>query len=76
MIMCRIDVTLHPGCAPLIFASRHNRLPVVKHLLELMANIEAKDIYGVFLISAPAVLGLHICGGRMCWWMRMCVWLM
>ena len=66
MLMCGVDVMLFPGWTPLIKASYNGNLPVVKHLLELKANIEAKTNGGMFLDSASAVLfSLHVCG-RMC----------
>ena len=49
-----VDVTLFSGWTPLICAYKH--LPVVTHLLEHKANIEAKDNDGVFLNSATTVL--------------------
>ena len=44
------------GYTPLIEASENGYLPVVKHLVEHKANIEAKDTDGVYLDSASAVL--------------------
>ena len=44
MLMCGVDVMLIPGYTALIYASRWGRLPVVKHLVEHKANIEAKTI--------------------------------
>ena len=45
--MCGVDVMLFPGSTPLIKASEHGKLPVVEHLVEHKANIEAKDDDGV-----------------------------
>ena len=48
-------------------------LPVVKHLLELKANIEAKDNWGMCLDSASVVVfSMCITFACMCWWMLMC----
>ena len=38
-----VDVMLFPGCTPLICASSIGWLPLVKHLIEHNANIEAKN---------------------------------
>ena len=46
---------------PLMSASRHGHLSIVKHLVEHKANIEAKDKYGMFLDSASAVLFSLLC---------------
>ena len=51
-----VDVTLFPGWTPLIYATSNGHLPVVKHLLEHKASIEAKNNNGMFLSSATAVL--------------------
>ena len=50
--MYSFDVMLFAGRTYLIWASWMGRLPVVKHLLELKANIEAKDNDGMLLDSA------------------------
>ena len=52
MLMCRVDAMLVPGRTPFIYASVYGRLPVVKHLVEHKANIDAKDVFGMFLDSA------------------------
>ena len=49
-------MTLFPGETPLIYASKEGNLAIVKHLVEHKANIDAKDIHGVFLDSAFALL--------------------
>ena len=54
--MCGVDVMLFPGWTALIRASANGRLPVVKHLVEHKANIDAKSDFGMFLDSASAVL--------------------
>ena len=41
---------------PLIHASLNGHLSIVKYLVEHKANIEAKDVCGMFLDSASAVL--------------------
>ena len=41
--MCGVDMMFFPGRTPLIFASRNDKLPVVEHLIEHKANIEAKS---------------------------------
>ena len=51
MLICGVDVMLFPGWTPLIQASLNGDLPVVKHLVEHKANIEAKSISGMFLDS-------------------------
>ena len=56
ILMCGVDVMLFPGYTALIEASRWGKLPVVKHLVEHKANIEAKCISGIFLDYASAVL--------------------
>ena len=45
--MCGVDVMLFPGYTALIWASRWGKLPVVKHLVEHKANIEANDKDGM-----------------------------
>ena len=45
--MCGVDVVLFPGWTPLINASYTGKLPVVKHLVEHKANIEAKTYKGM-----------------------------
>jgi ankyrin repeat protein len=47
MLMCGVDVMLLPGRTALISASSNGYLPVVKHLVEHKANIEAKNKYGM-----------------------------
>ena len=44
--MCGVGVMLFPGKTPLIIASIYGHLPVVKHLVELKANMEAKNNLG------------------------------
>ena len=46
--MCGVDVMLFLGNTPLIYASQHGYLPVVKDLIEHKANIEAKSSGGMF----------------------------
>ena len=58
---CGVDVMLIPGYTALIYASRYGKLPVVKHLVEHKANIEAKDEDGIVLDSASAVLFSLLC---------------
>ena len=41
-----VDVMLFPGFTPLICASSRGKLSVVKHLIELKANVDAKDNLG------------------------------
>ena len=45
--MIRVFVMLFPGSTSLICASIEGHLPVVKYLVELKANIEAKNNIGV-----------------------------
>ena len=54
--MYDVNVLLFPGYTALIRASSDDKLPVVKYLVEHKANIEAKDVCGMFLDSASAVL--------------------
>ena len=62
ILTCVVDVMLFSGSTSLICASRYNHQPVVKHLLEHKANIEAKDDDGKFLNSGTSVLfGVHVC---------------
>ena len=49
------------GATPLINASIRGYLSIVKHLVELKANIEAKDNSGMFSDSASAVLFSFVC---------------
>ena len=51
MLMCGVDVMLFPGYTSLIWASRWGKLPVVKHLVEHKANIEAKNNDGMIFRS-------------------------
>ena len=70
--MYSFDVMLFAGETPLMLASFNGKLPVVKHLLELKANIEAKDNWGVCLDSASVVVfSMCITFACMCWWMLM-----
>ena len=41
-----IDVILFSGVTPLIVASINDCLPVVKHLIDYKANMEAKTYHG------------------------------
>ena len=59
--MCGVDVMLFPGDTALILASWWGKLPVVKHLVEHKANIEAKNKDGFVLNSASAVLFSLLC---------------
>ena len=59
--MCGVDVVLFPGWTSLIFVSYTGTLPVVKHLVEHKANIEAMDNDGMFLDFASAVLFSFVC---------------
>ena len=59
--MCGVDVMLFPGDTALIEASKRGELPVVKHLVEHKANIEAKTNNGMFLDSASTVLFSLLC---------------
>ena len=59
--MCGVDVMLFSGYTPLILASYWGKLPVVKHLVEHKANIEAKTNNGMFLDSASTVLFSLLC---------------
>ena len=61
MLMCGVDVMLFPGKIALISASSNGYLPVVKHLVEHKANIEAKTNNGMFLDSASTVLFSLLC---------------
>ena len=45
--MCGVDVMLFPGKTALIWASANGYLPVVKHLVEHKANMEAKNNNGM-----------------------------
>ena len=64
--MYSFDVMLFAGETPLMWASKMGKLPVVKHLLELKANIEAKDKDGMFLDFVSAVLFSLRVSSRMC----------
>ena len=61
MLMCGVDVMLLPGKTALVKASENDYLPVVKHLVEHKANIEAKTNNGMFLDSASTVLFSLLC---------------
>ena len=56
----------------MISASKYGKLPVVKHLLEHKANIEAENNAGMLFDSASAVVFSLCVLARMCLWMLMC----
>ena len=69
--MCGVDVMLFSGYTPLIYASQKGKFHVVKHLVELKANIEAKDNDGMFF-RFPSILfsfciTSHECGINARW---------
>ena len=71
LLMCVVVVTLVPGWTSLIYASCNGHLPVVKHLVEHKANIEAKPKHGMFLCSVTAVLSCLYVYRYVCLWMMM-----
>ena len=58
--MCGVDVMLFPGYTALIEASRWGKLPVVKHLVEHKANIEAKSNGGMYIPLPQFLFSLYV----------------
>ena len=58
--MCGVDVMLFPGDTALILASANDRLPVVKHLVEHKANIEAKSNGGMYIPLPQFLFSLYV----------------
>ena len=59
--MCGFDVMLFPGWTPLICASKNGHLPVVEHLVEHKANIEAKNRDGMFFLFPLPQFYIDVC---------------